>query len=99
MDIVFYFTIIVCIIFSKASRMSDTIDRLARWDSELASLSIVETNSIVELSLLANERIFPAHLIDEYSNKEILDTLIKNSSIPVAHLVEHIFKNGTKSGM
>ena len=74
------------------------LDRLEQWDSELATLSIVQTNSIVEISNLVAERPYPPNLIEEYSNRQIVQSISKGSSTLGANLVRHAFNDGEEAG-
>ena len=73
-------------------------DRLEQWDSELANLSIVQTNSIVDISKLVAERPLPTNLIEEYSNRIILASMHKSRPTPGASLNRHAFKDGDGAG-
>ncbi|KAI6650596.1 hypothetical protein LOD99_7646 [Oopsacas minuta] len=74
-------------------------ERLEQWDSELAALSIVQTNSIVDISRLVAERPYPPNLIEEYSNKQILDSINKSSTTLGSNLVRHAFSHGEETGI
>ena len=73
-------------------------DRLEQWDSELASLSIVQTNSIVDISRLVAERLLPTNLIEEYSNRFILESMHNSHPTLGADLNIHAFKDGDGAG-
>ena len=74
-------------------------DRLEQWESDLAALSIVQTNSIVDISRLVAERPLPTNLIEEYSNRHILESMPMSSPTLGANLNRHAFKEGNGSGI